>query len=178
MIIKLIQILVVFWECKRLDGSMNFKKIVFLDIDGVLNHDGFFAKVPDNEAEWKCIDEEKVKLLKDIHDATGCDYVLSSSWRNGWKTLRKYKMYNYAYKIFKKYGIDFDGEFGLLPNYGYGRRGDEIYDYIKEHNVEKYAILDDQYVDLPNLVRVNGSKGIELSDVEKIIEILNKKEEP
>lgn len=50
---------------------MNFDKIVFLDIDGVLNHDGYFAHVKPEAVEWDNIDEEKVKLLKEIQSATG-----------------------------------------------------------------------------------------------------------
>lgn len=152
---------------------MNFDKIVFLDIDGVLNHDGYFAHVKPEAVEWDNIDEEKVRLLKEIQSATGCDFVMSSSWRNGWISLRKYKMYEYAYEMFKKYGIDFDDDLARLPNYGYGRRAEEIQDYVYDHKVKHYVVLDDQFVNDPNLVHVKGSVGLE-EDVNKSIKILNK----
>lgn len=155
---------------------MNFDKIVFLDIDGVLNHDGYFAHVKPEAVEWDNIDEEKVKLLKDIQSATGCDFVMSSSWRNGWISLRKYKMYEYAYEIFKKYDLDFDDDLARLPNYGYGQRAEEIQDYVYDHKVKHYVILDDQFVNNPNLVHVKGSVGLEEEDVNKAIEILNKED--
>jgi hypothetical protein len=153
---------------------MNFDKIVFLDIDGVLNHDGYFAHVTPDAVEWDNIDEEKVKLLKEIQSATGCDFVMSSSWRNGWISLRKYKMYKHAYEMFKKYGIDFDDDLARLPNYGYGQRAKEIQDYVYDHNVKHYVVLDDQFVNDLNLVHVKGSVGLEEEDVNKAIEILNK----
>lgn len=155
---------------------MNFDKIVFLDIDGVLNHDGYFAHVKPEAVEWDNIDEEKVKLLKDIQSATGCDFVLSFSWRNGWISLRKYKMYKYAYEIFKKYDLDFDDDLARLPNYGYGQRAEEIQDYVYDHKVKHYVVLDDQFVNDPNLVHVKGSVGLEEEDVNKAIEILNKED--
>lgn len=46
-------------------------KIIFLDIDGVLNYENSKSKV----------EEEKVKLLKEIVDKTGAEIVLSSDWR-------------------------------------------------------------------------------------------------
>lgn len=155
---------------------MNFNKIIFLDIDGVLNYDNYFAHVKPEDEEWDNIDEEKVKLLKKIQEATNCDFVLSSSWRNGWISLRKYRMYNHAYKMFKKYGIDFDDDIARLPNYGYGQRAMEIKDYVHNYNVKHYVVLDDQFVDVPNLVRVRGSVGLEHKDVDKVIEILNKED--
>lgn len=48
-----------------------FKKVIFLDIDGVLNDD----KGDGN------IDEDKVALLSDIVKKTNAEIVLSSSWR-------------------------------------------------------------------------------------------------
>lgn len=153
---------------------MNFDKIVFLDIDGVLNDDGYFAHVKPEAVEWDNIDEEKVKLLKEIQFATGCDFVMSSSWRNGWISLRKYKMYKHAYEMFKKYDLDFDDDLARLPNYGYGQRAKEIQDYVYDHKVKHYVVLDDQFVNDPNLVHVKGSVGLEKEDVNKAIEILNK----
>jgi len=153
---------------------MNFDKIVFLDIDGVLNSSEYFANVKPEAVEWDNIDESKVQLLKEIQNDTGCDFVMSSSWRNGWLKLRKYKMYKHAYKMFKKYGIDFDDDLARLPNYGYGQRAEEIQDYVYHHKVKHYVVLDDQFVNDLNLVHVKGSVGLEEEDVNKAIEILNK----
>ena len=48
-------------------------KVIFLDIDGVLNTNS------DRE-----ISDDKLKLLSELVSKTGADVVLSSSWRNWW----------------------------------------------------------------------------------------------
>lgn len=62
-------------------------KLLFLDIDGVLNSSAFF-KGPKhkmyrikNPGHAKQYDLNKIKLLKEIHDKTKCTIVMSSSWR-------------------------------------------------------------------------------------------------
>ena len=47
-------------------------KVLFLDVDGVLNRCGKSAQG---------LEEDKVALLKQIVAATGCRIVLSSTWR-------------------------------------------------------------------------------------------------
>ena len=52
-------------------------KLLFLDVDGVLNYDMCGVKI----GSYYGVVPEKVKLLKQIIDATGAKIVLSSSWR-------------------------------------------------------------------------------------------------
>ena len=52
-------------------------KLLFLDVDGVLNYDMCDARV----GVYYGVMPEKVKLLKQIIDATGAKIVLSSTWR-------------------------------------------------------------------------------------------------
>ena len=62
-------------------------KLLFLDIDGVLNSSAFFKgpkyKMYRIKNPWhaKQYDLDKIKLLKEIHDKTKCTIVMSSSWR-------------------------------------------------------------------------------------------------
>ena len=58
-------------------------KVIFLDIDGVLNSDEYLDKVKNSDIQGieRDIDVEKVKLLKRAIDETGARVVLSSSWR-------------------------------------------------------------------------------------------------
>ena len=42
--------------------------------------------------------------------------------------------------------------------------------------MKHYVVLDDQFVNDPNLVHVKGSVGLEEEDVNKAIEILNKED--
>lgn len=51
-------------------------KIIFLDVYGVLVHANYSNK------ENLHIDEEKVKILKEIVDKTDAKIVLSSTWKN------------------------------------------------------------------------------------------------
>ena len=58
-------------------------KIIFLDIDGVLNSDEYFDKIKNlniNGIE-NDIDIRKIILLKKSLDETGAKIVLTSSWR-------------------------------------------------------------------------------------------------
>lgn len=152
---------------------MQIKKVLFLDIDGVLNSDIFFRSLNDDEAEWKCIDENAVKLLAQIKESTDCYFVMISSWRNGWRSLRRYKMYRYAYDLLKSYGIKFNKKYSLMPNYGYGQRLNEIQDFIYEHNVERWVTLDDQFYADPGLIHINGRIGLTQENVNEAIERLN-----
>ena len=62
-------------------------KLLFLDIDGVLNSAAFYKgpkyKMYKIKNPWhaKQYDLDKIKLLKEIHDKTKCTIVMSSSWR-------------------------------------------------------------------------------------------------
>ena len=53
-------------------------KVIFLDVDGVLNNHSSFNKTYDPYEEF---DIESLEVLADIVDATGAKIVLSSSWR-------------------------------------------------------------------------------------------------
>lgn len=110
-------------------------KVIFLDVDGVLNSDSYIEKQLNNpnkgiESE---IDVATIKLLKKAIDATNARIVLASSWRR----VRKCEALE---KLFMQYGI-------LLKEktpYIHGERGLEIKQYLKEHeNIDQYLILDD-----------------------------------
>lgn len=61
-------------------------KYLFLDIDGVLNHDEWFESVhyKKHQENWKksMFDPECVARVNKILDATGARLVVSSSWRS------------------------------------------------------------------------------------------------
>ena len=60
--------------------------IIFLDIDGVLNHLGCKSFAPS-----KCyfVEDDKLILLKELIEKTEAKIVLSSTWRSGWKDLNE-----------------------------------------------------------------------------------------
>ena len=54
-------------------------KVIFLDIDGVLNSGAYDRRR--NWNELTDIDESRLPLVKQIVDQTGAVIVLSSTWR-------------------------------------------------------------------------------------------------
>ena len=75
-------------------------KVIFLDVDGVLNSDEYIDRAQKQEIQGieRHIDVEKIKLLKKAIDETGAKVVLSSSWRFT-------KNEQYLKKLLEKYGI-------------------------------------------------------------------------
>lgn len=57
-------------------------KVLFLDVDGVLNHTTFIRDHARNHNNLFAIDPEKVILLQEIVFKTDCKIVLSSTWRH------------------------------------------------------------------------------------------------
>lgn len=115
-------------------------KYLFLDIDGVLNHEDWYKnKVRNNRhtmKEWwvSCFDPECVERLNNILKETDAKLVVSSSWR--WDlNLKKY---------FNHFGIT--TTFERTPNLsmnGWIARGEEIDAFLKSHPCDNYVILDD-----------------------------------
>ena len=78
-------------------------KIVFLDIDGVLNCEGSRSRC----AGYRGIDDKKVENLAKIVKATGAEIVLISTWKEDWRKTDKARqgmMANYLDKKLKKQG--------------------------------------------------------------------------
>jgi predicted peroxiredoxin len=103
--------------------------IIFLDFDGVLviRLDDFTGDV---------VSEEAVYYLNKLCLETGYKIVVCSSWRH----LENYKDILYNSGIDPK--IEVVGKTELNKN---GREA-EIKDYVREHNIEKYIVIDDAYL--------------------------------
>ena len=76
----------------RIIGGLGLK-VIFLDVDGVLN---------DNHTTEMCkdfvgIDKEKVQRLKKIVDSTGAIIVLTSDWKEGWMPNGQYLHSRYPF---------------------------------------------------------------------------------
>lgn len=164
-------------------------KIIFLDIDGVLNSQNYFIKThKDNLIYHKVydyqnveqyqklkvldLDFEKLELLKKIVGETNCKIVVTSSWRNlrFWPLVEEY-LINKGLPI-----ID------VTPCLN--GRGEEIRTYLKEHGeIENFIILDDErfrdFNELENyLVKTDFyGDGLTEEHVYDAIEILNSKKE-
>ena len=156
-------------------------KVIFLDVDGVLNSQDLFERC--GEDELVPIYEENIRCLKEIVDATGAEIVLSSSWRYGWAehrdevqdwcqllvdTLEKYQL-----KIIDK-----------TAYFSSGKREDEIKDWLDKSPefVESFAILDDGDYDWyrhgydKHLVKTDFcTGGLRQEHVKQAVDILNRR---
>lgn len=92
---------------KKWTSGMPNRKIIFLDIDGVLNSMDYFEQTKDCKGYTE-INPEKVKLLKEIVDRTGAEIVLSSTWRDLGKRKNEpeHPMYTYLTDTLKEYGME------------------------------------------------------------------------
>ena len=88
------------------------KKIIFLDIDGVLNSKAYFESIKENEipaAEkiYNEISEFHVKLLSEIYHACDAKIVLASTWKelDDPSDLKAYCMYQYLVDTLAQYDM-------------------------------------------------------------------------
>lgn len=168
-------------------------KVIFLDIDGVLNGYskwtdrvfGFANKV--HLRRWLVrhydifgVRTYKVWLLKRIIEKTDAKIVLSSSWRGQWNT--PYEDCGPRMKIlkrkFKRFGIRVYGVTGRSDN---GKRESEIREWLSVHDklsetyndmsggviekVESFVVLDDERSDLVGFI---GKELVQTSEVDTI----------
>ena len=153
-------------------------KVIFLDIDGVLNSDEYLDKVKNSDIQGieRDIDVGKVKLLKRAIDETGARVVLSSSWR-----------YTRNARYLKELLANYEIRVNSTP-YIQDIRGLEIKKWLSENQgVEDFIILDDEIFDsfdeelIKKLVKVSNGNGRSLGegllpkDVDEIIERLGRK---
>ena len=158
-------------------------KIIFLDIDGVLNYIGCKYKSPTG-----ClgIDPEKVCLLKQIVDATAAKIVLTSTWKTDWFRTSHIedlpKDGQYMCKQLLQYGLRI---LDKTEDTEWSKRGEGILNWLNNYSntVESFVIIDDESFDfeeqnlINNFVHTDFADGIQISHVQKAIEILlNRKE--
>lgn len=149
-------------------------KIIFLDIDGVLNS---FKYDSERKPEDGNIDATRLPLLKRLVDYTGAKIVLTSTWRKFWERDQESIIYEAGKeinRIFASAGLEIFDKTPVL-----GRRKDEIFAWIKQNKeVEVFCIIDDicfGWDELaPFLVNTNPriGRGLEEKHIEKSISIL------
>lgn len=121
-----------------------FSKVIFLDIDGVLNDDG------KNRSSGTYVDREMVKNLAYIVKNTNADIILTSSWRLGYKRFMdngfqsNEKEYMQLYECFSTEGLTVKGTTPLSNESGPSARPFEIREWLNRfHTIFSYVILDD-----------------------------------
>lgn len=173
-------------------------KVLFLDIDGVLNSDSWYHYVkavsstnntykicdidetdPDIIYMQRQLDDRSCMCLLDIIKNTDCKVVLSSSWKSHIPNENK----RLAREISKKMGnIAFDF-LDITPITLHRHRGNEICEWLHnssaKYDIERFCILDDDDFDIQpelndNFVHVDRNFGLTYIDVNKAIDILNR----
>lgn len=157
-------------------------KVIFLDVDGVLNSEFSRDKERNNFDNWMEheVSEMHVNNLKKIVDATGAQIVLSSSWRfdHPKATGRDFiadPLMKVLDRKLKAVGLDI---IDVTPDLRGKIRGAEIQDWLDRHSeVERFVILDDD-VDMmeeqkPFFVNTTFKNGLTEEMANKAIEILN-----
>jgi hypothetical protein len=166
------------------------KKIIFLDIDGVLathkqymmNRKKFWDK-NDIAKELRIpypFDPKCVKIFNEILDSTGADIVLSSDWKYHWNLgdLDMIFKFNGVNKSPVDTTIKEDVSMGNQTK----NRAYQVGEYIQRNNITNYVVIDD--LNISNYMSITGDdnkfvltddfEGLkQLSIKNKIINILN-----
>lgn len=179
-------------------------KLIFLDVDGVLNsvrsmvawHKEWKATIGHFDSEYPYsgrrhilrnhIDEVAVMLMNRITDTSGAKYVISSAHRkhipadmDGVRDLRKMQEY------FSGFGLT--GEvIGYTPATASSFRGTEIESWLLDHrdlDITHYVIVDDSSDMLAeqlekHFVHTNAANGLSYDNFKQILTILDSKDTP
>lgn len=160
-------------------------KIIFLDIDGVLNHEAFYKERNEKRYEkgaiahpYSEIDPKCVEKLNILCQESGAKVVLSSTWRHSGL--------DYCKDVLEFHG--FKGEIiDITPTLRSSDyvRGNEILKWIRDnhklvgdyYNFTEYVILDDDsdmlYWQRNNFLLIDRFVGLTMGDVFRAKKILN-----
>ena len=153
-------------------------KVVFLDVDGVLNN----AYIEERIGSIVGIGDIYVKRLRKIIDATGAKIVLTSSWRVYKAPKGEDVHWDYLVEKLAKEGLSiYDCTKDRGDNRGYG-----ILQWYTHHDVTTWVVLDDDEFDdyrpygiMRRLVKTRyytPDGGLQDENVEEAIRILNGEE--
>ena len=136
-------------------------KVLFLDIDGVVNS----RATTSFRNKLYPVDPHMAFMVGKIQLDTGCEVVLSSSWRHHSDGIKAVE--DSVVKIFDK-----------TPMLSEGVRGDEIQAWLDKHpEVTRYAILDDDSdmlpEQMPNFFKTTFQNGLLEDIAKKVTEHLN-----
>ena len=171
------------------------KKVIFLDVDGVLNSSRTLY-------EDISLEDDLISNLKELVDKTGAKIILSSSWRLSTEAIAtlmdRLDKFGLAISGMTCDGVDLDWlekyEFDATKKYLDTKfdcdenrqikithdRGAEIFKWLHDHDDCAYVILDDEIEDIKPyfsesvIVQTSYKTGLIKEDVKKAIQILNK----
>jgi hypothetical protein len=164
-------------------------KIIFLDIDGVLNPQHYenalfkmwkasFGEIKSHDGFGRLFFYQNVNNLERLIKETGADIVLSSSWRHKGllKIQEMWKSRNLPGRVIDITPLETDPE--LLDFFDSVCRGSEIQLWInRNYYTGKYIIIDNTDDMLKSqegqFIRTNGFFGLTNKDVERAIQLLS-----
>jgi len=147
-------------------------KVIFLDIDGVLNSRSSAKALggyPHKLSQMSKFDKVALGLIRKLVKQTGAKVVISSTWRSTFTT----EEFSKAFKV---------PVIGKTVNSAHGHRGEEIAEYLSANpEVTDYVIIDDD-IDMleeqfKNFVRTNYLVGFTLFNYVKACRILGSPDE-
>jgi len=112
-------------------------KIIFLDIDGVLNSENYYKKVDRTKKDWNKFNPLAVEMIRRLIEEFDASIVISSTWRYGLvkelkNELIKSGLVKYLHKDWK------------TPEIYPSHRGEEINLWLDNHSEAiDYVIIDD-----------------------------------
>ena len=168
-------------------------KVIFLDLDGVLNTEEYFASLkdkglPTEDSFGNLFSPDAVENLRHIIETTNAQIVISSSWRYAGLDAIKLMWENRCLP-----GILYDiTPLFVADDYILAHMSDETFDsdsamtsaremeisaWLQDHpEMTDYVILDDLdsfHQHEAHLVKINPKTGITPADAEQVIKILN-----
>lgn len=162
-------------------------KILFLDIDGVLNSNDWNSRHQEEINVGILIEEEKVQLLAEIINKTDAKIVLHSGWRfwldDKLKPTRKEA--EYLVNTFVKYNIEIYDKTPDLRTKEIREnnklslvKAKEILTWLEEHkDIELYLILEDlnlhNEIVKKHQIQTDNEVGLTKEDMERAIKRLN-----
>ena len=148
-------------------------KVLFLDIDGVLNaHDATSIR------DERSMHADKIQMINKIHQDTGCAIIIISNWAQsiGMEQLTAIMCQRGLIP-----GIVIDSivpipldDTGLVTGI---EKDSFVKKYVFDHAIEKYAIIDDNFPNahefILKLVSPNTYVGLTMPEALQVITILN-----
>lgn len=150
-------------------------KVIFLDIDGVINNHATFIwarqlnkkYVGYSHRHYDEVDPRLLALVRHIVETVDAKIVISSSWR----ILHTNEQILDVFKHNDWPNAPIIGATGRSNN---GFRGQEVQDWITQNPVSRYAILDDDgdFFEHQPLFKTNGEVGLTWDTTKNVIEFL------
>ncbi len=168
-----------FFKIKKWESSPD--RILFLDIDGVLNSIRRATGLGQKAFSASGFDPISVSLMRQLVHRTEAQIVISSSWG---KSIGKTP--EWWIGLFAGYGWEYPQAdvIGITPTCQ-GIRGNEIREWIRLYDIErgglgadfKYVIIDDDpdFHDDQPLVLTDTRQGLTLDEVDRAVDLLGER---